>query len=64
MPPTKKLRLSTVETAHQSDVKQNEKLCHDDLETLRKRIREKQVAINHLKTTLLYKKKVKTMLNK
>ncbi|XP_031842644.1 swi5-dependent recombination DNA repair protein 1 homolog isoform X2 [Nomia melanderi] len=60
IPPTKKVRLSTVETADQSDVEQNEKLCHDDLETLRKRIREKQVAINQLKTTLLYKRKNKT----
>ncbi|XP_078033089.1 swi5-dependent recombination DNA repair protein 1 homolog isoform X2 [Augochlora pura] len=54
-PPTKKLRLSDEHT-HSGTI-QNTKLCRNDLELLKSRIQEKQVTINNLKTTLLYKKK-------
>lgn len=41
------------------DVERNIKLCQDDLALLKKQIQKKQESINNLKTTLLYKKKVK-----
>ncbi|XP_076650258.1 swi5-dependent recombination DNA repair protein 1 homolog [Halictus rubicundus] len=56
-PPTKKLRLTEEVTEDQRNTEQSKKLCQNDVELLKKRIREKQESINKLKTTLLYKKK-------
>ncbi|XP_015439402.1 PREDICTED: uncharacterized protein LOC107194313 [Dufourea novaeangliae] len=58
-PPVKKLRLSDEKSEKLPDIEQNKQLCRDDLESLKKRIQEKQKTINNLKTTLLYKKKNK-----
>lgn len=52
-PPAKRLCLST------ESCEQSKELSRFHLESLRKRIREKQESINNLKTTLSYKKKVK-----
>ncbi|XP_054016647.1 swi5-dependent recombination DNA repair protein 1 homolog isoform X1 [Hylaeus anthracinus] len=57
-PPTKKLRLSNETYINQTD-EQNKELRQSDLDSLKKRIQEKQELINNLKTTLLYKKKNK-----
>ncbi|XP_076241606.1 uncharacterized protein LOC143183778 [Calliopsis andreniformis] len=57
--PTKKLCLSVENDDRQTNLEQNKELFQSDLVLLKKRIQEKQKAINSLKTTLLYKKKNK-----